>query len=48
MFNNFFKEVGIDLGTANTLVYQKNRGLAVNEPTVAAIHRSSFASFSSG
>ncbi|MBI4086235.1 MAG: rod shape-determining protein [Candidatus Liptonbacteria bacterium] len=38
MFNNFFKEVGIDLGTANTLVYQKNRGLAVNEPTVAAIN----------
>lgn len=38
MLNNFFKEIGIDLGTANTLIYQKNRGLVVNEPTVAAIN----------
>lgn len=37
-FDNFFKEIGIDLGTANSLVYQKNRGLVLNEPTVAAIN----------
>jgi rod shape-determining protein MreB and related proteins len=37
-FDNFFKDVGIDLGTANTLVYQKNQGLLVNEPSVAAIN----------
>src|SRR3989344_9257026 len=37
-FDRFFKDVGIDLGTANTLIYVKNRGLAVNEPSVAAIN----------
>jgi rod shape-determining protein MreB len=30
-------EIGIDLGTANTLVYSKNKGIAVNEPSVVAI-----------
>lgn len=38
IFDNFFKEIGIDLGTANSLVYQKNRGLVLNEPTVAAFN----------
>lgn len=38
LFDNFFKELGIDLGTANSLVYQKNRGLVLNEPTVTAIN----------
>ncbi len=38
IFDDFLKEVGIDLGTANSLVYQKNRGLVLNEPTVAAIN----------
>ncbi len=37
-FDRFFKDVGIDLGTANTLIYVKNRGLAINEPSVAAIN----------
>ncbi len=37
-FDNFFKEIGIDLGTANSLIYQKNRGLVLNEPTVAAVN----------
>lgn len=37
-FDNLFKEIGIDLGTANSLVYQKNRGLVLNEPTVAAVN----------
>lgn len=37
-FDSFFKDVGIDLGTANTLVYLKNKGLVVNEPSVAAIN----------
>ena len=35
MFSNF--EIGIDLGTANILVYSKNKGIAVNEPSVVAI-----------
>ena len=37
-FDRFFKDVGIDLGTANTLIYVKNRGLAINEPSVAAVN----------
>jgi rod shape-determining protein MreB and related proteins len=30
-------ELGIDLGTANILVYSKNKGIALNEPSVVAI-----------
>jgi rod shape-determining protein MreB len=37
-FDSFFKDVGIDLGTANTLVYLRNKGIVVNEPSVAAIN----------
>jgi rod shape-determining protein MreB len=32
------KDVGIDLGTANTLIYLKHQGLVIDEPTVAAIN----------
>jgi rod shape-determining protein MreB len=32
----FKKKVGIDLGTANTLVYVANEGIVLNEPTVVA------------
>jgi rod shape-determining protein MreB len=35
MISNF--EIGIDLGTANILVYSKNKGIALNEPSVVAI-----------
>lgn len=38
MFDSFFKDIGIDLGTANTLIYLKHRGLVINEPTVAAVN----------
>ena len=32
-FLNFLSnDIGIDLGTANTLIYVKNRGIIVNEP----------------
>lgn len=37
-FDRFFKDIGIDLGTSNSLVYLKGRGLVVNEPSVAAIN----------
>lgn len=30
-------EIGIDLGTANILVYSKNKGISLNEPSVVAI-----------
>jgi rod shape-determining protein MreB len=33
------KDIGIDLGTANTLVYVKDRGIVINEPSVVAINK---------
>lgn len=33
----FIKKIGIDLGTANTLVYLPKKGVIINEPTVVAI-----------
>src|SRR3989344_3022222 len=38
LFNSLFKDVGIDLGTANSLVYLRDVGLVVNEPTVVAVN----------
>ncbi len=32
------RDIGIDLGTANTLVYLKSKGIVVNEPSVVAIN----------
>lgn len=34
---NFSKRIGIDLGTANSLVYLASHGIVMNEPTVVAI-----------
>ena len=31
------KDVGIDLGTANTLVYMKGKGIIMREPSVVAV-----------
>ena len=33
----FSKRIGIDLGTANTLVYVAGEGVVLNEPTVVAV-----------
>ena len=33
------KHIGIDLGTANTLVYMKGRGIILREPSVVAINQ---------
>ena len=33
----FIRKIGIDLGTANTLVYIPKKGVVINEPTVVAI-----------
>jgi len=33
----FEKQIGIDLGTANVLVYEKGKGVVVNEPSVVAL-----------
>ena len=36
----FSVDIGIDLGTANTLVHVKNRGIVIDEPSVVAIDKS--------
>ena len=35
----FSRDIGIDLGTANTLVYVKGRGIVINEPSVVAVNK---------
>src|SRR6202042_1176005 len=35
----FSNDLAIDLGTANTLVYAKERGIIINEPSVVAVHK---------
>ena len=37
LFDKFSSDVAIDLGTANTLVYKKNKGIVLNEPSVVAL-----------
>ncbi|MCL1909439.1 MAG: rod shape-determining protein [Kiritimatiellaeota bacterium] len=43
MWNKFQRlltnDIGIDLGTANTFVYVKNRGIVIREPSVVAIQK---------
>ncbi|NQV13305.1 MAG: rod shape-determining protein [Parcubacteria group bacterium] len=39
ILGKFSKDIGIDLGTANTLVYVKNEGIVINEPSVVAINK---------
>jgi rod shape-determining protein MreB len=45
MFNQllglFSNDIGIDLGTANTLVYVKDKGIVLREPSVVAVHTAS-------
>jgi len=38
LLGNFSHDIGIDLGTANTLVYVKGKGIVINEPSVVAIN----------
>lgn len=39
LFNFFSGDLGFDLGTANTLVYARGRGIVVNEPSLVAINK---------
>jgi rod shape-determining protein MreB and related proteins len=39
VYDKFSKDIGIDLGTANTLVYVKGKGIVINEPSVVAINQ---------
>jgi rod shape-determining protein MreB len=41
LFGYFSNDIGIDLGTANTLVYVKDKGIVLREPSVVAISTSS-------
>ena len=45
MFNKFFslfsQDIGIDLGTANTLIWVKGKGIVIREPSVVAMHKKS-------
>ncbi len=37
-FGKLSRDVGIDLGTKNTLVYVKDKGIVINEPSVVAVN----------
>jgi rod shape-determining protein MreB len=38
LYNTFSNDIGIDLGTANTLVHVKGHGVVINEPSVVALN----------
>ncbi|WNR46934.1 rod shape-determining protein [Paenibacillus roseipurpureus] len=38
MFKQFDKCYGIDLGTSNTVIFEKGKGIVLNEPSVVAFH----------
>lgn len=38
-YKQFSNDIGIDLGTANTLVYLAGKGIVVNEPSVVAVNQ---------
>ena len=37
--DRFSTNIGIDLGTCNTLIYIKGRGIIINEPSVVAVEK---------
>ena len=39
ILGKFSNDLAIDLGTANTLVYVKGKGIVLSEPSVVAVHR---------
>lgn len=39
LFNFWSKDIGIDLGTANTLVYVKGKGIIIDEPSIVAVNQ---------
>ncbi len=41
IYDYFSRDMGVDLGTANTLVYVKGRGIVLQEPSVVALDRES-------
>src|SRR5271157_3435584 len=41
LFSFFSNDMAIDLGTANTVIYVKNRGIVLNQPSVVAVKSTS-------
>lgn len=41
LFSLFSSDLAIDLGTANTLVFERNKGIVVNEPSIIAMRKDS-------
>lgn len=39
LFGFWSKDIGIDLGTANTLVYVRGKGIIINEPSIVAVNQ---------
>lgn len=39
IYNSLSNDIGIDLGTANTLVYVRGHGIVINEPSIVAINK---------
>lgn len=39
LFGIWSKDIGIDLGTANTLVYVRDKGIVINEPSIVAVNQ---------
>lgn len=39
LLKSFYRDLGIDLGTANTLVHLRGKGIVVNEPSVVAVQK---------
>jgi rod shape-determining protein MreB len=39
LFGFWSKDIGIDLGTANTLVYVRDKGIVINEPSIVAVNK---------
>lgn len=48
IFSIFSKNIGIDLGTTNTLIYVENEGIVLNEPSVVAVDKKTGNIFSIG
>ena len=39
IFNRLSHDIGVDLGTANSLVYVRGKGIVITEPSVVAINK---------
>lgn len=36
-FSHLFRDIAIDLGTANTLIFLRGKGIVLNEPSIVAL-----------